>query len=193
MAPQEDWKFLAEFAGRTNARLREQATSGGLLRPGDCIEGSNSYYIQGPLAHVNPEGSRFSNGDYGVLYAGLDFDTALAEVKYQRERFLRRTSEGPQRFDMRVVVMDVDGEFHDLRGAPGIELSDTDKCLNLAQELRAAGSYGIVFDSERRPGGHCIAVFRAPVLKNALQERHFAFVWDGCEIIEILEYSKASG
>lgn len=191
VAPAEHWTFLQDFEGRTNERLVEEATSRGYIRPEDRIEKSNSHYIIGPLTHPKPGGSRFSDGTFGVLYGGLDFETTAAEVRAQREEFLRRTSEDAQRLDMRAIVMDLDGDLHDLRAAGGQALIERESSHAIARRLRDAGSFGLVFDSVIRPGGTCVCIFRPNVLSNCRQERHFAYVWDGNSIVDVYEYAKA--
>ena len=47
------------------------------------------------FTHLNPEGSRFSDGSWGVFYAGNDLNTAIAETRHHRERFLRNAAQGP--------------------------------------------------------------------------------------------------
>lgn len=192
VAPSDDWLLLQEFEGQTNERLIEQAFSRGLVRQEDRVEKSSSSYIMSPFTHPNPEGSRFSDGTYGVLYGGLDFATAIAEVKSQREVFLRHTSQKPQRLDMRAVVMELDGRLHDLRGSRADVLGDEDKTRTIARTLREDGSWGLVFNSEAAHGRPCACIFRPSVLTNCRQERHLVFVWDGRNISEILEYSKPS-
>ncbi|GAB5412585.1 MAG: hypothetical protein Cons2KO_01880 [Congregibacter sp.] len=39
--------------------------------------------------------SRFSDGSYGVYYAGLERDTAIAECAYAQSRRLAATGKGP--------------------------------------------------------------------------------------------------
>lgn len=193
IAPAEDWPLLQKVEVSTNFRLSEEVHPSGLIRPEDRVERSSSAYIVGPLSRPNPNGSRFADDTFGVLYAGLDFDTAQAEVIAQRERFLRATSQPPQRIDMRVVVMDLDGDLHDLRGAEADLLGDIEKTRELGGDLRRAGSFGIVFCSELRPGGFCIAIFRPPVLSNCRQERHMGYLWDGKKIAETFEYGRFAG
>ena len=53
--------------------------------------------------------------------------------------------------------------------------------------MRKAGSNGIAYDSLRRAGGECAAVFRPPLLSNARQERHLCYVWDGRQIATVYE------
>jgi hypothetical protein len=192
VAPSNDWLLLQEIEGRTNERLVEQALSRGLIRPEDRVEKSNSSYIMSPFTHPNPEGSRFSDGTYGVLYGGLDFETAVAEVKSQREVFLRHTSQKPQRLDMRAVVMDLDGSLHDIRGSHPSTLDDEEKSRAIARSLRDEGSWGLVFNSHAVSGRACVCVFHPPALSNCRQECHLVLVWDGQKISEILEYSRSN-
>lgn len=193
IAPRKDWPYLNDLEGMTNERLRAESLSDGLIRAEDRVEQSSSHYITGPLSHPRLEGSQFSDGTFGVLYAALDFDTIVAEVKLAREAFLRSTDEPATRIDMRCIVLDIDGELHDIRGAKGDQYrgANAKESRELGRCLRDAGAWGIVFDSVARPGGTCVAVFRPPVLKNARQERHFAFIWDGRRIADIYTYSKA--
>lgn len=51
-------------------------------------------YATAPFTHVNPAGSRFSDGSFGVLYLAGSMETALAEVQHHQslnyERFVFR-------------------------------------------------------------------------------------------------------
>ena len=189
VAPAEDWQFLQQVAMRTNDRLAESNFSTGLIRPEDRVDKSNSSYILGPLSRPNPRGSRFSDATFGVLYAGLDFETTQKEVIAQREIFLRATSQRPQRIDMRVVLMDLEGEVHDLRNEDPKLLHNIEWTRSLGIKLRNLGSYGLIFESKAPSNGQCVAVFRPPIISNCRQERHFGYVWNGHSISEIIEYS----
>lgn len=190
VAPAEDWEFLQKVAMRTNHRLNEQEFPTGLIRPEDRIAASSSSYIMGPLSRPNPNGSRFADNSFGIVYAGLDFETAQAEVIAQREAFLRATHQRPQRIDVRVVVMTLSGDLHDLTNEDAEVLADPQMTARIGRQLRDAGSYGVLFNSLARPQGLCIGVFRPAVLSNCRQERHFAYVWDGTAISEVSEYSQ---
>jgi hypothetical protein len=54
---------------------------------------------------------------------------------------------------------------------------------------RAEGAGGIVYDSVRREGGQCVAVFRPRLVSPARQGPHVAFVWDGRAIVAWYEKS----
>lgn len=66
------------------------------------------------FTHINPTGSRFSDGTYGVYYAADRLETAVAETAYDRFRFLAATREPPQEIDMRSYTADIDVEQHDI-------------------------------------------------------------------------------
>ena len=70
----------------------------------------------GAFTDLNPLGSRFSDGTYAVFYAANSLDTAIAETRYHRERFLNATAQRKMEPDTRVYRVDLDGLLHDLRG-----------------------------------------------------------------------------
>ena len=57
----------------------------------------------------------------------------------------------------------------------------------LAIEIRNTGSSGLAYDSVRKPGGECVAIFKPRVLSNCRQERHLTYVWDGSSISTVYE------
>jgi hypothetical protein len=44
-------------------------------------------YATASFTHVNPDGSRFSDGSFGVLYLADNMETALAEVAYHQNKY----------------------------------------------------------------------------------------------------------
>ena len=127
-----------------------------------------------------------------MFYAAGDLDTAIAETRHHRARFMRATAQPRMELDMRVYAIDLDGDLHDLRGRraalPLVYRRDEYAASqHLAKALREGGSNGIAYDSVRRDGGECAAVFRPPLLANARQERHLCHVWDGRQIATVYE------
>jgi hypothetical protein len=47
--------------------------------------------------------------------------------------------------------------------------------------LRREGANGICYDSVRRGGGVCLAVFRPRLVLNVMQGDHFQYEWTGSE------------
>lgn len=175
----------------TNPRLRQEAGDISLVALEDRVSGPGTTPIMAAFTHLNPEGSRFSDGSYGVYYAGQSLDTAIAESRHHRERFLARTSEPPIEVDMRTYLADLDAGLHDIRKRGDLlavyDPQSYTAGQKLGRELRAAQSSGIVYDSVRDPGGECVAVFRPPVLSNCRQGPHFGYVWDGSHITTVIE------
>lgn len=187
-----DLDTVLDIEGLTNDRLREEVGDLKLVPDKDRIFGPCTTPIMAAFTHLNPEGSRFSDGSYGVYYAAKKIDTAIAETIFHRERFLRATKELPIETDMRSYASDLNDQFHDIRGQKEArpELYNPDPrrygpAQSFADSLRAEGSNGIVYESVRDAGGECIAVFRPRLLAPVVQGAHYCFVWDGESIAEI--------
>ncbi len=176
----------------TNDRLREEVGDIALVAPEDRISGPGTSPIMAAFTHLNPEGDRFTNGTYGVFYAGKSIETAVAETKYHRIKFLQATNEPGQELDMRVYAVDLNAALHDIRGVRSSQPAyyhpkSYGMSQDLAFRLREGGADGIVYMSVREDGGECAAVFRPRLLSNCRQERHLCYVWDGKTISTIYE------
>ena len=189
-----DLEAIFELESMTNPRLRDEVGDIRLVPEHERISGPGTSVIMAAFTHLNPQGSRFSDGTYGVFYAACDLPTAIAETKHHRERFMRATRQPRIELDMRVYLVDLVGNLHDLRGRkwthPLVYHEDSHAVgQNLAGRLRADGSNGIVYDSVRHVGGECAAVFLPRLLSNCRQERHLCYFWDGARISTIYEKS----
>ena len=176
----------------TNPRLREEVGQLQLVPPPERISGAGSTLIMAAFTHLNAEGSRFSDGRYGVYYAAHTLDTAIAEVSHHRAVVLARTREPPIDVDMRAITATLDAPLHDLRalGTKGAALFDPDHYVapqTLGRQLREAGSWGVQFPSVRHSGGLCVGVFRPRALRNARSGAHIALHWDGQRITHWFE------
>ena len=192
IADPADWDALIELESLTNPRLRDEIGDITFVPATERVAGPGASAIMAAFTHLNPEGSRFTDGTYGVFYCTPDLETAIAETRYHRERFMGATNQEPQHLDMRVYLTDLDTELHDIRGKQAkhpllYHPSAYSAGQQLARQLRAQGSNGIVYSSVRRDGGECAGVFRPKVLSNCRQERHLAYVWDGKKIRDVYE------
>jgi len=194
VARPEDLEIVLEIEGLTNDRLRQEAGEINLVPPEDRVSGPGTTPIMAAFTHLNPEGSRFTDGTYGVYYAAKTIDTAIAETTFHRARFLAATEEPPIEIDLRSYASDLDAQLHDIRGLQDTSprLYDPDPARygtpqSFAAGLRAQGSDGIVYDSVRDPGGECVAIFRPPVLAPVRQGSHYCYVWDGRAISAVYE------
>ena len=115
VAAPEDLDAVFELEAMTNDRLREEAGELALVPPEDRISGAGTAPIMAAFTHINPEGSRFSDGSFGVYYCAQKLETALSEVRYHEERFLLRTGEGPLRLELRLYLADLDARLVDVR------------------------------------------------------------------------------
>ena len=173
-----------------NPRLREQAGALSLVPPDQRISGPGTSAIMAAFTHLNPEGSRFSDGSYGVYYAAHDLETAVAEVSWHRARFLARTAEPAIDVDLRCYRVTVAARLCEVRGrgerAKALLHPDSWAASQaFGRERRAAGDAGIHYDSVRRAGGQCVALFtpRATV-PPARQAEHVTLRWNGERIAE---------
>ena len=186
-----DLEAVFAVEAMTNDRLRQDVGDISLVPVEDRIVGPGSTPIMAAFTHLNPDGGRFTDSSYGAFYGGLTIDTAIAETKYRREKFLAATETGrPIDIDMRVYVARLDGELHDVRnGAPAAihDPHDYSGSQAVGGRLRSEGSNGIIFNSVRDEGGTCVAVFRPRLLSNCRQERHLTYQWDGERISNIFE------
>ncbi len=187
IADPADLDVVFAIEALTNPRIRNELGQLQLVAPEDRISGAGSTPIMAAFTHLNPEGSRFSDGSYGVYYAAQDLHTAVAEVSHHRAQFLTRTAEPPIDIDLRLITSVLQARLHDLRGrirgAPALlDPNDYRAGQALGRQLRAAGSWGVLYPSVRRPGGLCAGVFRPRALQPARESLHIALHWDGRRI-----------
>ena len=171
-----------------------RAAVGDLSRvpPAERVTGAGAGYVMAPFTHVAPPGGRFTDGTFGAYYTARTLETAVAETTYHRARFLRATREPPIELDMRVLVATLDAPLHDLRGLrdryPALyDAEDYAAGQALGRALRAAESWGVVFESVRHPGGECAAVLRPRAVSQCRQGLHLTYVWDGAHIATVYE------
>ncbi len=187
VADPSDLDVVFAIEALTNARIRDETGQLQLVPPEDRVSGPGSTPIMAAFTHLNPEGSRFSDGSYGVYYAARALDTAIAEVSHHRAVFLARTAEPELDVDMREVLANVAAGLHDLcglgdAGAALLDPLDYGASQRFAIALRAAGSAGLVYPSVRHPGGVCVGIFRPRMLDGARSGKHIGLHWDGQRI-----------
>ena len=86
VARAEDLDAVFQIEAMTNDRLRDEVGDLELVPAEDRVAGPGTTPIMAAFTHLNPEGSRFTDGSFGVFYAGLTLDTAIAETKHHRDR-----------------------------------------------------------------------------------------------------------
>ena len=184
IADPADLDVVFAIEALTNPRIRDEVGQLQLVPPAERVSGPGSTPVMAAFTHLNPAGSRFSDGSYGVYYAALALDTALAEVGHHRARFLAATAEPAIEIDLRLIEADLCQGLHDLRPWTASHPALYDPAVYgtaqaLGARLRAAGSWGVLYASVRHAGGECAAVFRPRALGPARATRHLAMHWDG--------------
>ena len=187
IADPADLEVVFAIEALTNPRIRDQLGQLQLVPPEERVSGAGSTPIMAAFTHLNPEGSRFSDGTYGVYYAAHDLDTAVAEVSHHRALFLSRTAEPAIDIDLRLITATLDAPLHDLRRLRGSAAAVHDPVdygagQALGRRLREAGSWGVLYGSVRHRGGLCAGLFRPRALQPAKEAAHIALHWDGARI-----------
>jgi hypothetical protein len=179
-----DLDALYAIEALTNDRLREELGQLELVPRARRVSGPGMQPVMAAFTHINADGSRFSDGTYGVFYAAQALDTAVAETMYHRAKYMAATAEPAMKIEMRCYRMHVRGRLHDLRRG-WKEMLDPDDYRApqaLARSLREAGSDGVVYPSVRDAGGLCVGVFHPDRVGPCIQASHLIYAWDGKRI-----------
>lgn len=187
IADPADWPLLLSAEQKTNPRLMDSIGALDLVPPERRVGGPGASYLMAPFTHASPDRpSRFSDGRFGVLYAGRTFETALAETMHHHGRFMAATAEPPGwSSQFREILLDVAAELHDLRPFPDApELNPASYAAGqaLGRALRDGGADGIVYPSVRAEGAECAALFHPDLASGATQGRHLDYHWNGSRV-----------
>ena len=191
VADAEDFEALYQIQALTNPRLQNEIGRLELI-PRDKIPLGipGCSYATAPFTHVNPAGSRFSNGTFGVFYLADRMDTAIAEVRHHQERYW---SNVPELNYERFVFRGLTASFSDsgMRDATAMPLSDAIYAPNdyahsnqLGSELKREGCMGLRYHSVRSTGNICWALMSPRPVTSIIQAAHFEMIWCG-QIISV--------
>ncbi|MDZ7811366.1 MAG: RES family NAD+ phosphorylase [Arhodomonas sp.] len=187
-----DLEAVRALEGLTNPRLRQEIGDITLMPPDERVVGPGSTPIMAAFTHLQPDGSRFTDGSFGVYYCAASRTTAIRETVYHRERFLRLSDEPPQTLEMRLYEAELAAELVDIEGtshAPALLDPDSYAASRaFGVEARRQDVDGIRYPSVRDPGGTCAAVFRPRCISPpANQTQHYGYRWNGQEITDVIE------
>ncbi len=194
VANHEEFEILFAIQELTNPRIRNEV--GNLNRvPADerpyGIRGCN--YALGPFVHLNPAGSRFSKGDFGVYYAAEDVQTAIAETRHHQQNYFSGILGLKfDRLSMRCLKTQFSATLRDIRGDyfKGHEYYNKDNysvSQSLGDAIKDKGESGIAYISVRLSDKTCYALFSPSVIKDIIQTTHYEYIWDGEKIVVALE------
>ncbi len=194
VASHEDFDALYALEAITNDRIRDELGDIELVPKTERLYGNGNGPIMAAFTHLNPLGSRFSDGKYGVFYAAKEKETAIAETRFHSTNFLAATNEDPIKLEMRVYHVDVSGILDDAQrmdlSDPIYDLRNYGASQTYAKQLRIQGSNGICYNSVRRTSGHCIAAFKTTILSNCRHASQLLYLWNGTEIAGVYEQLK---
>jgi hypothetical protein len=186
IADPADWPLLISAEQKTNPRIMEHIGNLDLVPVERRVGGDGASFLMAPFTHVSADRpSRFTDGTFGVLYAGDAFETALFETIHHHERFMARTAEEPGWMSQfREIILTLGALLHDLRGPerrdhPALDPDNYRASQELANSLKAAGSDGVAYPSVRHPGGECVGLFYPDCASAPVQGRHLDYHWDG--------------
>jgi len=189
------WEALIAAEELVNPRLRDAVGAIHLVPVEERVAGPGASWVMAPFCHVNPKGSRFSDGTFGVYYAARRFETALHETAYHFARFAGDSDDGPRYEDMRVLVGRVDERFHDVAALneaerrPLLDPHTYARSQPFGRRLKETGSNGVVYSSVRHPGGECLGAFRPRAVGIHVQTRHLKYHWDGSRVTRYFDYA----
>lgn len=195
VASAEDFDVLYALEAMTNDRIRDEVGEISLVPVEERKFGPGCSPIMAAFTHLNPQGSRFSDGTYGVFYCGREKDTAIAETCYHSALFMGATNEPPMRLQMRLYAVEAAGEVVDLRAAAQadpriIDPDDYSYAQGIGRKLRGEGTQGILYPSVRHPGGECLAALRTGILKNCQHSAYLEYNWNGRAIDAVFEVNQ---
>ncbi|MGY4207026.1 hypothetical protein ACVK00_000396 [Burkholderia sp. PvR073] len=195
VASAEDFDALYALESLTNDRIRHEVGTLELVPPAERRYGQGWGPIMAAFTHLNPQGSRFSDGSYGVFYCGRSRDTAIAETRYHSGLFLAATKEPPMRQQMRLYTVYAQGEVADVRTWPQrspalLDPLDYSAGQAFGRAVRHAGGAGIVYPSVRDPRGECLAAFRTTLLRDCHHAAYLEYNWTGSAIDAVFELNQ---
>ncbi len=183
VATPDEFQDLYELQALTNPRLVRDVGDLNYITLDEIPWGiPGCHYVAASFTHVHPDGSRFSNGDYGVLYIADTMETAIAEVEYHQGRYFGNVED--LKFD-RLVFRGLSCVFtgdviHDATGLPATHAlhhpTDYTASRVLGAELRAGGSEGVQYWSVRNAGAMCWGLFTPKHVQSVVQTAHYEFI-----------------
>lgn len=184
VADEADFEALYRLQAMTNPRLQNEIGRLELIPRGEIPFGiPGCSYATAPFTHVNPAGSRFSNGSFGVLYLADRMDTAIAEVRHHQERYWSNVQ--GLNYD-RFVFRGLTCSFTDagMRDATGVPLSDPiyapddyTHSHQLGGEAKREACPGLRYHSVRCSGSVCWALMTPRPVTSIIQTAHYEMIW----------------
>jgi hypothetical protein len=152
--------------------------------------GDYKEYVLAPFA--SPVESRFSDGTFGILYAGFSFDTAREEVlHWMTKRFSDAAMPSGSIGKKQHLRMRLCAEVADVRkasgGVPSIyDPNDYTVSQECGRQVRSVAAFqGVWYDSVRFNGGEFAGIFVPRVISNVKLADRLEFTWDGTRFVDM--------
>jgi len=189
IADPADWEALASAEAKFNPRIRESIGDLAKVPAARRITGPGASWVMAPFVHCSPlRPGRFTDGSFGIYYAGDCTEVAIAETIHHHRRMMLATDEPPGwTSQFRELIGSVDAELDDATGSTDLlDPNDYTASQVFGAARRAEGSNGVTWPSVRYSHGYCIAVFWPDVVPIPTQGAHFAYHWNG----RVVDYVK---
>lgn len=191
IADPADWDAILSAEAKTNPRVAESVGMLDLVPEDRRVSGAGASWAMAPFTHTSTDRpSRFTDGSFGIYYAGDRIEVALFETMHHHGNFMMATSEAPGWVsDFRELIGSVDSELHDISDTSQFKdayhSDDYAASQVLAKNLREKSSNGILYSSVRYPEGQAIALFWPDVAGIPKQGQHFSYYWDGTHVTQV--------
>lgn len=188
IADPADWDAVLSAEAKTNPRVAESVGMLDLIPENRRVGGKGASWIMAPFVHTSTDRpSRFSDGSFGIYYAGDRIEVALFETMHHHGRFMAATGEEPGwASDFQELVGTLDADLHDVSEADRFEeaYQPEDYAIprKLGAHLHREKSNGLLYRSVRYPDGMAVALFWPDVPGIPMQGRQFSYFWDGNQV-----------
>lgn len=197
VADADEFEVLYQIQELTNPRLKNEVGRLELIPRREIPFGiPGCSYAIAPFTHVNPAGSRFSDGSFGVLYLADSMETALAEVRHHQSLYWSNVpSLNYERFVFRGLACSfVEGAMKDATPIamtdPVYDPDDYTHSRGLGKSVKEAGCPGLRYNSVRMPGSYCWALMTPKPVLSVIQAAHYEMIWNG-QVTSVSQVSEA--
>jgi hypothetical protein len=186
VADADEFEILYQIQALTNPRLQNEIGCLELIPRSEIPFGiPGCSYATAPFTHVNPAGSRFSDGSFGVLYLASTMETALAEVQHHQQLYWSKV---PDLNYERFVFRGLTCTFSDasMKDAAAIAMNDPiydpddyTHAHQFGKAIKKARCPGIRYNSVRSHGSYCWALMSPKPVTSIIQTAHYEMIWNG--------------
>jgi hypothetical protein len=186
VASADEFEVLYQLQALTNPRLQNEVGRLELIPRAQIPFGiPGCAYATAPFTHVNPAGSRFSDGSFGVLYLADSMDTALAEVRHHQDSYWAKVQGlNYERFVFRgLACVFTDKGMLDALALPITHPihapDDYRQSRQLGKAVKDADIPGLRYRSVRLQGNICWALMTPRPVTSIVQTAHYEMIWNG--------------